>query len=98
MIPSSLSQARRDPRLRRFAKAVVALQFCHEYLDTQDYRPLKIEIVAREVLCDFGTAVAALRTLVALGYIARGPRPHGDARHYRLLPAPLLPDIKRRAA
>lgn len=98
MIPPALVQARRDPRLRRFPRAIVVLQFCTEYLDSVDFRPLKIEVVAHECGCKFDSAVESLRLLRDAGYIARGDRPRGQPNQYRLLPAPLLPVVKRQAA
>lgn len=95
MIPSALSHAISDPRLTPPVK--VAYVFCIEYLDTQDWRPLKIELCSVRTRMKKDTVIFALRQLVEAGYIARGPRPHGEARHYRLLPAP-LPVVKARAA
>lgn len=90
MIPATLHTARRDPRLRRFPRAIVVLQFLCEYLDTTEFRPLKIDVVALECSCDRMTAVGALRLLSEYGYIRRGERPKGEGRQYRMLPAPLL--------
>jgi DNA-binding IclR family transcriptional regulator len=95
VIPSALSHAKADPRLR--GAALAAYIFCLEYLDSQEWRPVKVEVLSRSIRCKLNTAVDALRTLVEAGYIARGERPHGEARHYRLLPAP-LPVVKARAA
>lgn len=95
MIPSTLSHAKSDPRIR--GAALAAYVFCLEYLDTQVERPLKVETLAVAIRCKKMTAVDALHRLSAAGYIARGARPHGEARHYRLLPAP-LPQVKPRAA
>jgi hypothetical protein len=101
VIPATLSVARKDPRLRRFPRAIVVLQFLCEYLDHTEFRPLKIEVVALECACGRLAAVDALRALGEYGYIRRGPRPKGESRHFRLLPAPLLPrgvPVKARAA
>lgn len=95
MIPAALSHAKADPRLR--GAALAAYIFCLEYLDTQVERPLKIETLSVGIRCKKDTAVDALRRLVAAGYVARGMRPKGEARYYRLLPAP-LPSVKPRAA
>lgn len=95
MIPAALSHAKSDPRLGRAGLA--AYIFCLEYLDTQDWRPVKVELLSRAVRCEKMSAVSALRALVAAGYIARGERPKGEARRYRLLPAP-IPSVKHRAA
>lgn len=95
MIPSALSHAKADPRLGRAGLA--AYIFCLEYLDSQEWRPVKVELLSRAVRCKRMSAVSALRSLVVAGYIARGERPKGEARRYRLLPAPMAP-VKARAA
>ena len=101
MIPSSLSTAKSDPRLR--GAALAAYVFALEYLDTVEFRPLKVEVLASAIRCKKMTAVDALRRLVDAGYLARGLRPHGEARQYRVLPSPRpLPHssatVKHRAA
>lgn len=95
MIPSALSQAKADPRLR--GAALAAYVFCLEYLDSQEWRPVKVHALAVAIRCKKMTAVDALRRLTEARYIAKGERPYGDARHYRLLPAPQLTH-KARAA
>ena len=94
MIPAALSQAKADPRLR--GAALAAYIFCLEYLDTQEPRTLKIEVLAHAIRCKKMSAVDALRRLCDSGYVARGERPKGEGRRYRLLPAPL--PVKVRAA
>jgi hypothetical protein len=87
MIPSSLSLASEDPRLRGAPLAVYVWALAN--LDTVDYRPVKVLALASKVHIKTNTAVDALRRLCAAGYLARGPRPHGEARHYRLLSSPV---------
>ena len=92
MIPSSLSQAQSDPRLRGAPLAVYL--WCLENLDPLDYRPVKILSLSTEMHLNKDTAIFALRRLCVAGYIAKGPRPHGAPRHYRLYASP----VKAKAA
>lgn len=96
MIPSALSHAKSDPRLR--GAALAAYVFCLEYLDSREERPLKVEVLMFAIRCKKMTAVDALRRLTHAGYIARGERPFGEAQRYRLLPTPLPRTVKPRAA
>lgn len=98
MIPSSLDQANTDPRVSPRAFKVYA--WCLKTLDYAEERPVKILPLAFAVRLKKDTAIAALRELVALRYIAKGERPNGEPRRYRLLPAPALthPQHKARAA
>ena len=92
MIPSVLSLAKSDRRLRGAPLAVYI--WCLEHLDTLDYRPVKILLLSHELHMDKSRAVFALRRLCEAGYVAKGPRAFGEARQYRLYPAP----VKARAA
>lgn len=92
MIPAPLSSAKSDPRLRGAPLAVYV--WCLEHLDALDYRPVKILSLSAALHLRTNTAVFALRRLVEAGYIAKGPRPKGEARHYRLYPSP----VKAKAA
>lgn len=92
MIPSALEQANGDARLRGAPMAVYVWAFSN--LDTMEYRPVKILALAANLHMAKETAVFALRRLCEAGYLARGPRPHGEARRYRLLASP----VKARAA
>ena len=94
MIPAALSQAKADPRLR--GAALAAYIFCLEYLDTQEPRTLKVEVLAHAIRTNTRSAIRCLHRLRDAGYIARGERPKGEGRRYRLLPAPL--PVKARAA
>lgn len=96
MIPSALSHAKSDPRLR--GAALAAYVFCLEYLDSQEWRGVKVEVLSHAIRCEKMSAVRALRTLTEAGYIARGERPFGEAQRYRLLPTPLRHTVKPRAA
>jgi predicted transcriptional regulator len=92
MIPSALSLAKSDKRLRGAPLAVYV--WCLESLDAYEYRPVKIVALAHELHMAKETAIFALRRLCAAGYIARGDRPNGEARHYRVYAAP----VKAKAA
>lgn len=96
MIPSSLSLAKSDPRLR--GAALAAYVFCLEYLDSQEWRPVKVEVLSLAIRCKRNSAVMALRALSEAGYIAKGERPRGESRHYRLLPIPIRRVVNPRAA
>lgn len=96
MIPASLSQAKGDPRLRGAPLAVYV--WCLEHLDTQEERPVKILQLCTALRMRTNTAVFALRRLSEDGWVAKGARPKGEARRYRLLPAPFRPQVKARAA
>lgn len=87
MIPSSLSIAKADPRLRGAPLAVYV--WALENLDTVDYRPVKILALCAALHIEKQTSVDALRRLCEAGYLAKGPRPHGEARHYRLFSSPV---------
>jgi hypothetical protein len=95
MIPSALSQAKSDPRLRGAALAVYV--WALEHLDTMEERPVKILPLALDLHMKPHSAIFSLRRLVAIGYLARGARPKGQPRRYRLLPAPRI-ETQRRAA
>ena len=92
MIPAPLSRAACDPRLRGAPLAVYV--WCLTHLDTLEYRPVKILALAADLHIAKDSAIFALRRLCAAGYLAKGPRPKGEARHYRLYAAP----VKARAA
>ena len=94
MIPAPLSLAKSDPRLRGAPLAVYI--WCLEHLDTLEYRPVKILVLASGVRIKTNSAVFALRRLCETGYLAKGQRPHGEARQYRLYPAPTA--VKAKAA
>lgn len=96
MIPSSLSQAKSDPRLRGAPLAVYV--WCLEYLDSREERPVKILLLCSSLRMKPNTAVFALKRLSEDAWIAKGARPKGEARHYRLLPAPMRQQVKARAA
>ncbi len=98
MIPSTLSLAKADPRLR--GAALAAYIFCLEYLDTQEERPLKVEQVAVAIRCKRSTAVDVLRTMTRHRFVSRaeGNRKQGEPRRYRLLPYPFLLPVKSKAA
>jgi len=95
MIPSALSQAKADPKLRgpNSGATLAAYIFCLEYLSEAEYRPVKIETVAVAIRCEKMSAVRAMRILTQQRYIAqRGTRP----KEYTLLPAPLpLPQVRK---
>ena len=92
MIPAPLSSAKCDPRLRGAPLAVYV--WCLEHRDPLDDRPVKVLRLTTELRMQKDTAIFALRRLVEAGYIAKGPRPKGEARHYRLYAAP----VKAKAA
>ena len=95
MIPSSLDQANTDPRLQGAPVAVYIA--CLTCLDSVKERPLKILPLAMRLRRKPHTVIKALRVLVAARYIARGERPHGEPRRYRLLPAPRIESAPPRA-
>jgi len=92
MIPSVLSLAKSDRRLRGAPLAVYI--WCLEHLDTLDYRPVKVAAVAHALHLRDDTTFVALRTLTSAGYLDRGQRPARGVRPYRLLASP----VKRHAA
>lgn len=92
MIPSSLSQAKADPRLRGAPLAVYV--WCLEHLDFVDEREVKVAAVAHELHLRDDTTFLALRTLAHCGYLHRGGRRARGLRRYRLLASP----VKRMAA
>jgi len=92
MIPAALSLAKSDPRLRGAPLAVYI--WCLEHLDPLEFRPVKVLVLTTGVRIKTNTAVFALRRLCEAGYLAKGTRPHGEARQYRLYAAP----VKARAA
>ena len=95
MIPSALDQANTDPRLQG---APLSLYIeCCRCLDTVEERPLKILPLSFRLKRKKDTVIAALRVLVACRYIAKGARPKGEPRRYRLLPAPPLYIEQRKA-
>lgn len=92
MIPAPLSRANRD----LYGAAFKAYAHALEFLDSQDWRPMKVQVVMLGCGIDKDTAGRAMRTLVKRGYLARrggGPHPY----EYRLLPPP-MPSVKARAA
>lgn len=94
MIPAALSHAKADPRLH--AQAKVAYIFCLEYLDSHEWRRVKVEQVAVAIRCDRWAANRALRALREAAYLARRRTGRGQPSEYRLLPPPLF--VKPRAA
>jgi len=83
-----------------YPAAFKAYAFAGKYLDREEWRPLKLEIVMHGCRMEAATAVRAMRCLVKRHYLARrggGPKPY----EYRILPAPMpvhLPSVKARAA
>lgn len=97
VIPSSLSQAKSDPRLRGAPLAVYV--WCLEYLDAQQDRAVKVFELCVALRMKKRTAGEALDVLVRERWIERTKRHgHGEAARYRLLPAPMRPSVKARAA
>lgn len=71
-------------------------EWLYRYLDLDEWRPMKLEVIMLSCRVEKMTASRALRTLVRKGYLARrggGPKPY----EYRLLPPP-MPSVKPRAA
>lgn len=91
-----------DPHTFRdlYPAAFKAYAFAGKYLDREEWRPLKVEVVMLGCRMEAHTAVRAMRCLVKRKYLARrggGPKPY----EYRLLPAPMpmpSPPVKARAA
>lgn len=78
------------------ASAYKVAGFLYGNLDTEEWRPMKQEVVMLACRMEKRTAGLALKTLVVKGYVARrggGPQPY----EYRLLPPPMLA-VKPRAA
>jgi predicted transcriptional regulator len=94
VIPSSLSQANADPRLRGAPLAVYV--WCLEHLDVFEFRPVKIALLQHELRIKEVTAYDAMKRLSEAGYLARGHRPSRGVRTYRLLASPA--PVKVRAA
>lgn len=94
MSSAANDQANSDRRIDHIAYRAFGFLEC--VLDTEEWRPLKVEQVVVKIGCSKPSAVRALHQLVACGYIA--VRGHTRPREYRRLPAPMLPMHKARAA
>lgn len=94
MIPSCLSRAKSDPRLRGAPLAVYV--WCLEHLDVMDFRAVKVLGPCVELHMKRETVIDALRRLVAAGYLVRGAREFRGPWQYRLLVSPT--PVKARAA
>lgn len=90
-----LARACEDSRLSPYDYRVYS--WCNMNLDESEERPMKILPLSFAIGMKKDTVISCLRLLVALRYIAKGARPKGEGRRYRLLPAP-LPEHKARAA
>lgn len=84
MIPSPLSAAKADPRLRGAALAVYI--DCLEHLDAFKFRKVKVLAVASRCHLKDWTASRAMRVLTEAGYLAvRQRKARNQAGYYRLV-------------
>lgn len=80
-LPSSLLSAARSGDVRgSFLAVFVEL---HEWLDADEFRPVKPWSVADRLHMKKSTVYCALEALAKLGYVEQG-EPFGNARTYRL--------------